>query len=311
MPTSRSPVLPPMLGTHRRCRCTAELTQSCPAGRCPAGAVLLELCTAVDAATLAGLVEGASAPLAPWLTAPAADASPEALLLALRHWPRLPATAAAACPLLPGGFKAKQLPAALFSDPAAAAGSKAVAAAAAAFFTKQHLAALLPVLRATTAAHPRLHSVWPTLLALLIPGFSADKVRWRGRLGVQAGGASRVDTAAMLPAPQGGRCLLHCCGPATPPAASGCPIAATIIHRPPAADLCCFSLSLRNPQEQRDTGSGKAPARPAAAPLEAFWSTVVDGDLVGVQLLFQLLKSSRRLAALLAITLTDAPCFCV
>lgn len=33
------------------------------------------------------------------------------------------------------------------------------------------------------------------------------------------------------------------------------------------------------PQEQRDTGS-KAPARPAAAPLEAFWSTVVDGDLV-------------------------------
>lgn len=32
-------------------------------------------------------------------------------------------------------------------------------------------------------------------------------------------------------------------------------------------------------QEQRDTGS-KAPARPAAAPLEAFWSTVVDGDLV-------------------------------
>lgn len=143
----------------------------------PTGAVLLELCTAVDAATLASLVEGASAPLAPWLTAPPADSSPEALLLALRLWPRLPAAAAAACPLLPGGFKAKQLPAGLFSDPAAAAGSKAVAAAAAALFTKAHLAALLPVLRATTAAHPRLHSVWPTLLALLIPGFSADKVR--------------------------------------------------------------------------------------------------------------------------------------
>lgn len=139
--------------------------------------MLLELCTAVDSATLASLVEGASAPVAPWLTAPAADSSPEALLLALRLWPRLPAASAASCPLLPGGFKAKQLPAAMFTDPAAAAGSKAVAAAAAAFFTKQHLTALLPVLRATTAAHPRLHSVWPTLLALLIPGFSADKVR--------------------------------------------------------------------------------------------------------------------------------------
>ena len=158
------------------CQAPAELPR-CASLPLPAGAVLLELCSAVDNATLAGLVEGGSAPLAPWLTAPAADASPEALLLALRLWPRLPAAAAAACPLLPGGFKAKQLPAALFTDPAAAAGSKAVAAAAAAFFTKQHLGALLPVLRGTTAAHPRLHSVWPTLLALLIPGFSADKVR--------------------------------------------------------------------------------------------------------------------------------------
>lgn len=135
--------------------------------------MLLELCQRCDDATLAALAAG---PLAPWLTAAPEDAPPEALLLALRLWPRLPPAAAAACPLLPAGFKSKQLPAALFDDPAAAAGSKAVAAAAAAFFSRPHLASLLPVLRATTAAHPRLHGVWPTLLALLIPGFSADKV---------------------------------------------------------------------------------------------------------------------------------------
>lgn len=138
--------------------------------------MLLELCEAVDAPTLAALVEGNGAPLAPWLATPAAESTPEALLLALRLWPRLPPAVAAACPLLPGGFKGK-LPPRLFSDPAAAAGNKAVAAAAAAFFTQPHLTSLLPVLRGTTAAHPRLHSVWPTLLALLIPGFSADRAQ--------------------------------------------------------------------------------------------------------------------------------------
>ena len=144
---------------------------------CAAATVLLELCKTVDIATLAGLLEGATAPLAPWFSAPAAEATPEALLLAVRLWPRLPPAVAAACPLLPGGVEPKQLPPRLFADPAMAAGNKAVAAAAAAFFSKQHITTLLPVLRATTAAHPRLHSVWPSLLALLVPGFSADKVR--------------------------------------------------------------------------------------------------------------------------------------
>lgn len=144
-----------------------------------AGTVLLELCQRCDDASLASLSAG---PLAPWLTATPEDAAPEALLLALRLWPRLPPAVAAACPLLPAGFKAQQLPASLFTDPTTATGSKAAAAAAAAFFSRQHLSTLLPVLRATTQAHPRLHSVWPTLLALLIPGFSADKVRRRQTL---------------------------------------------------------------------------------------------------------------------------------
>ena len=142
--------------------------------------MLLEVCQAADASAFQALVGGAEAPLAPWLTSPAGDATPEALLLALRLWPRLPPAVAAACPLLPPGFKAKQLPAGLFSAPAAAAGSKAVAAAGAAFFTRQHLTALLPVLRSTTTSHPRLHSLWTTLLALLVPGFTADKVGDRG-----------------------------------------------------------------------------------------------------------------------------------
>jgi hypothetical protein len=94
----------------------------------------------------------------------------QALMLALRLWPRLPAAAVERCPLLP-------------SAPAAGAftgaphDAAAAAAAAAGFFRKPHLEALLPVLLATTQSHPRLHSLWPTLLALLLPGFTADKVR--------------------------------------------------------------------------------------------------------------------------------------
>jgi len=37
--------------------------------------------------------------------------------------------------------------------------------------------ALLPVLRASSVAHPRLHSLWPTLLALLLPGYALARVR--------------------------------------------------------------------------------------------------------------------------------------
>ncbi len=234
---------------------------------CPAaGAVLLELCTAVDSATLAGLVEGASAPLAPWLTAAAADSSPEALLLALRLWPRLPAAAVAACPLLPGGFKAKQLPAAMWSEPSVAAGSKAVAAAAAAFFTKQHLAALLPVLRATTASHPRLHSVWPTLLALLIPGFSADKVRSLVlRLG-RLGGVRRIRLFAASESAAAVACV------AFAPAAA-------LAHRLPCRLLLCSSGIFFNPSTCRSSAT-PALRRPHARQLRRWrhsgpqWSTV-------------------------------------
>ena len=53
----------------------------------------------------------------------------------------------------------------------------AAAAAAAAFFSEQHLQTVLPVLRGSSSSHPRLHSLWPTLFALLLPGFKAVKVQ--------------------------------------------------------------------------------------------------------------------------------------
>lgn len=54
---------------------------------------------------------------------------------------------------------------------------KEAAAAAAAFFSEEHLQTVLPVLRGSSSSHPRLHSLWPTLFALLIPGFKAVKVQ--------------------------------------------------------------------------------------------------------------------------------------
>ena len=53
----------------------------------------------------------------------------------------------------------------------------AAVAAAAAFFSEQHLQTVLPVLRGSSSSHPRLHSLWPTLFALLLPGFKAVKVQ--------------------------------------------------------------------------------------------------------------------------------------
>lgn len=244
---------------------------------------MLELCQRCDDATLASLLAG---PLSPWLTAPPEDATPEALLLALRLWPRLPPAAAAACPLLPAGCKAK-LPAALFADPAAAASSKAVAAAAAAFFSRDHLAALLPVLRATTQAHPRLHTLWPTLLALLIPGFSADKVG--PGLGSQGAGRYRqiLSTAGVCAMALTGE--RHGKKQGSPLWGSrrwavvqaflggGSPILPALLHGPVPSRLCTAYPPML--QEQRGAG-GVRDARPSGPALEAFWSTVVDGDLV-------------------------------
>ena len=103
----------------------------------------------------------------------------QALLLAVRLWPSMPEELRASCQLLPPG--APTPPRGFFTRSSGGASKKKQASgavgAAAAFVTAAHLRALLPVLRLTSAAHPRLHSLWPTMLALLLPGFSADRVR--------------------------------------------------------------------------------------------------------------------------------------
>ena len=124
-------------------------------------AVLLELLDGATAGTLDAVLSSAAA-FAEWLFLPAevrlpgrvhvqlhsltlvceqaADA--EALLLAAKLADRLSPSATARCTLLPG-------------------------ARSAALFAKQHLESLLPALLSSTAAHPRVHSVWGALVERL------------------------------------------------------------------------------------------------------------------------------------------------
>lgn len=96
----------------------------------------------------------------------------QALLLALHLWPSLPQSLLHDIKLLPAG--AEPPPTDYFTN--ADAHKDLAGPAAAAFFAEKHLQKLLPVLRASSSSHPRLHSVWPTILALLLPGFTAVKV---------------------------------------------------------------------------------------------------------------------------------------
>lgn len=96
----------------------------------------------------------------------------QALLLALHLWPSLPKSLLQEVKLLPADTKPP--PKGYFTDPDTL--KDLAAPAAAAFFTEQHLQRLLPVLRASSSSHPRLHSVWLTIFALLLPGFTAVKV---------------------------------------------------------------------------------------------------------------------------------------
>lgn len=215
--------------------------------------MLLELAERLDGDALAELLQGVEG-LRAWLAAPPASATPEGLLLAVRLWARLPADVVAACPLLPAG--APPPPASLFTAPSAAAGAAAAPAAAGVLGSRPHLEALVPVLRETSRAHPRLHSVWPTLLALLIPGFNPDKVGTRSR-------------HMSLLACRSGYLLLH------------------VVERPGSAlSSCVLKLAApcprarpaRSPQEQRQSESGQN-AAPRPAELEALWGVVVEREL--------------------------------
>jgi DNA polymerase phi len=103
------------------------------------------------------------------------EASPEALLLALHLWPLMPADLLAASPL-PHSASTPPPPVGFPQRPATTAAHRAaVARAASALFRHDYLAHILPALQETTCASPRLHSLWPTLLAFLLPGFTLQK----------------------------------------------------------------------------------------------------------------------------------------
>ena len=108
----------------------------------------------------------------------ATESLAQALLLALRLWSRCSPEMVNQCPLLPSNVK--PMPQNFFTEDRPEASSHP-AAAAEAFFSAGHLQKILTPLRLSTASHPRLHSLWPSLFALLIPGFTPFKVDLESR----------------------------------------------------------------------------------------------------------------------------------
>lgn len=96
----------------------------------------------------------------------------QGLLLALRLWGSLPAPILAQTKLLPANVRPP--PADFFTSSAST--KDAAAEAAAAFFSEQHLEKLVAVVRGSSSSHPRLHSLWGTLLSL--PDFTPLQVRY-------------------------------------------------------------------------------------------------------------------------------------
>ena len=97
----------------------------------------------------------------------------QALLVSLRLWGRLPKSILKQCSLLP---HVKHAPPPDYLTSHGTARHKHTTTAATAFFAPEHLRSLVEGLRSSTSAHPAMHSVWPTLLALLLPDFSLDQV---------------------------------------------------------------------------------------------------------------------------------------
>ena len=131
-------------------------------------AAVIDLLESLEQPAQQQLVSGCTQ-LQEMLFAPASDASPEMLQLALYLWPLLPAEDVQRCALLPDNAPAPSP--SLFACAAAHQYSKQDAEAAAAFFAPQHLAQLADIARQTSACLPRLHAAWLYMLRLLLPGF--------------------------------------------------------------------------------------------------------------------------------------------
>lgn len=86
-------------------------------------------------------------------------------------WPKLPPATLRACKLLPANTPPPPSELFLHNTAPSPAVAAAAAATAAGFFSSAHLKAIQPLLLATSAAHPRMHTLWQYLLPLLLPGF--------------------------------------------------------------------------------------------------------------------------------------------
>ncbi len=86
-------------------------------------------------------------------------------------WPKLPPATLRACKLLPANTPPPPSELFLHNRAPSPAVAAAAAATAAGFFSPTHLKAIQPLLLATSAAHPRMHTLWQYLLPLLLPGF--------------------------------------------------------------------------------------------------------------------------------------------
>ncbi|KAK9903496.1 hypothetical protein WJX75_007153 [Coccomyxa subellipsoidea] len=132
---------------------------------------LLACAEALPEPVLARLLESNEA-MRGLLLCTASEATPEGLLLAVRLWARMPAGVRGDCALLPQ--QSPPPPRTFFT--AVPAASPAPVAASAAFFSGRHLQALSEALVTSSLSHPRIHSLWFSLLALLLPGFTPTKV---------------------------------------------------------------------------------------------------------------------------------------
>lgn len=128
-------------------------------------AVMVELIDALPAATVARVLSAAP-DLTQLLMAAGPDLTPEALWLALRIWRKLPAEVAAAVPCLGSPFMA--------ADPERNALQ---------ILGPGRIHVLEAALKSTSEAAPRLHSVWPAVLALCVRGFSEQKQEGAGAAG--------------------------------------------------------------------------------------------------------------------------------
>lgn len=191
-----------------------------------------------------------------------ADASPEDVLIALHLWPRLSDDIRDACALLPRGCPPP--PRAAFTTGAEPA---AIAPAAGGVFARAYLEQLSPALLEATHSHPRMHSLWTHVLALLLPGFTVTRSAAAaadadGAEGAAASGSAAANGSA--PEPAAGKKRHGKEG-------KGGKDGAAAADKPAAAG---------EGKGGRGGAGGGAKGAPNAGHLAALWDVVVEGGLM-------------------------------